>query len=1021
MLVLLLYLGSLIALSEEQLVSCAGKVCPLGFDCISVNGVLQCADPCYQNSVLNDAWRSVDNTNNNPVHCDQNINWDGWYRFYLGQADAHIPQKCVAEQRCGTHAPLWITEPHPTQMNQVVNRTVCSAWSGSCCLFPTHTIQVKLCSGYYVYKLGKPSVCYLAYCAEPNVLMPDGFRVSGQTQNSITLQWNKMNNVASYVLQFNGAETNINAPSGVGPVTYTVSPLAAGTTYTFTLYSVSDNIRSPGVQLVASTDAGAEVFTIATKFNISSCPITFYQKVYTNVYVNFTSDSLVFCFNGFYGLDTNNDCVFGPKPDSVKATFNITEHDSSLDKQVKEAVRTITSSMGCGVHFSTTCSSQKTDLNLLGFGNEAALYFTSTPNKSKLVANITVAGTYVESVTLESPSTGRFTDISGCRVSGVGILPNTTVFLPQTCTTVVCTANKSYTSTGCGNQQRCDGNGVCLNTTCTVTGPTVIDFNGHLGFVADRCAYSLMSDSKNNFKVLASFQERRRRDVSFLDSVTLQLDDPGVQIHLEQGGRVQINNTILNITSSVQRFQGVELFKDQTGVTATFSVAKRTTSVFFDGYTAQIQVQAPAGSSLKGLCSNSSDISNTKLPEYSSSSCGTQFDDPDDNTVNCDLMTERCNILKAAPFSSCNEDVDPTPYVNACKNTLCTYPSVDHLWCQFLWSYVRACSLDGNSVDDSWQSEAKCSSKAFCQDNTCKDHEFCGRKLSGEPGCLCRAVFASRYKESNSLGDRPVCKQKMGVIALVGCLLEEKGINYTSLHLKDPSCVGVLDKETHMVTFKFDENNICGTEILKNGSQTTYKNAIMNQRSSDVITRQDQIYINISCYDSQLETKAVTFKIKDRSVVQKITSGDLDYSLTMKAYTDRRRTQLVNPQTDVLLNQKIWVELKADGLDADLFAVVTDFCWITSQQSPNSYPKHDLIKSGCPVRDDETVQVRGNGEGTSNYFSFNMVEFTGISGDVYLHCTLQLCIKQESNCVPNCSGGRGRRRRSMGTGGGHGV
>uniref|UniRef100_A0A669D4B1 SRCR domain-containing protein n=1 Tax=Oreochromis niloticus TaxID=8128 RepID=A0A669D4B1_ORENI len=129
----------------------------------------QSVDPCYNYTVLNDEWRSTNNTNTQDLHCDQSINWQGWYRLFLGSSDARIPERCIDTNRCGTHAPLWITQPHPTQLGETVTRTVCNNWSGSCCYFSSHTIQVKLCHGnYYVYKLERPSVCHLAYCAEVN-------------------------------------------------------------------------------------------------------------------------------------------------------------------------------------------------------------------------------------------------------------------------------------------------------------------------------------------------------------------------------------------------------------------------------------------------------------------------------------------------------------------------------------------------------------------------------------------------------------------------------------------------------------------------------------------------------------------------------------------------------------------------------------------------------------------------------------------------------------------------------------
>ncbi|KAM4536989.1 receptor-type tyrosine-protein phosphatase H-like [Odontesthes bonariensis] len=80
-----------------------------------------------------------------------------------------------------------------------------------------------------------------------------GFRKSSQDETSITLQWNKVNNNVSFVLQFNGAETNISAPDGDGAVTHTVSSLTAGTKYTFTLFYVFENVRSSGVSTTAAT------------------------------------------------------------------------------------------------------------------------------------------------------------------------------------------------------------------------------------------------------------------------------------------------------------------------------------------------------------------------------------------------------------------------------------------------------------------------------------------------------------------------------------------------------------------------------------------------------------------------------------------------------------------------------------------------------------------------------------------------------------------------------------------------
>ncbi|XP_045926681.1 macrophage mannose receptor 1-like [Micropterus dolomieu] len=93
-----------------------------------------------------------------------------------------------------------------------------------------------------------PFICYST--TPPKT---EDFRAIQQAETYITLQWNKVNNSFSFILQFNGAEININAPAGDGRVTHTVSSLTARTKYTFTLFSVFENVRSSGVNITAVT------------------------------------------------------------------------------------------------------------------------------------------------------------------------------------------------------------------------------------------------------------------------------------------------------------------------------------------------------------------------------------------------------------------------------------------------------------------------------------------------------------------------------------------------------------------------------------------------------------------------------------------------------------------------------------------------------------------------------------------------------------------------------------------------
>ncbi|KAE8277530.1 hypothetical protein D5F01_LYC24512 [Larimichthys crocea] len=678
--------------------------------------------------------------------------------------------------------------------------------------------------------------------------------------------------------------------------------------------------------LSAVTAAGAQTpLTGDTTIDISSFNVTFYGQQYSTVYINTTGNFTV-CFNGYYGTMEGLDCIIGENYDATNLNYFTDGYDEVFN---------------IGIH---------------GFGTETALEIRdSFTNAAPRVFQTMVNGAMMDTLV----GAYLYLDISGCRQSGVGYKTGDVIsHNPDTCITLVCNDTEVHTRPNS-----------CLLETCTVSGPAVIDSDGRVNSVQDRCAHSLMSlPSVPNFHVLANFQERRRKDVSFLDSVTLRLD--GSDIHLQQGGRVQLNDTTLTLNSSVQEVHGVELSKDHTGVTAKVSLTDYNTSVFFDGNTAHIRVTRIGGiESLQGLCGNSSrPLSDVRLSQDSTSGCDVLHNDSADPAINCSAMTERCNLLNEAPFTACHNHTDPAPYITACTDTLCKYPAVDGLGCQFLEAYAKACSLYSNITLEDWRSKAGCSApRASCQDRFCSAHEFCAEKASGDP---------------------TVCERDSASLSLVGCLLEEKGIDYSTLHLNDNSCVGQVDEQTHMVTFSFDGSDSCGTVVSVNNSQVIYKNTIMTHNHTDVIVRTTS------------------------SVIEEITSGAWNYTLTMKAYLDSSRTRLVESSTEILLNQKIWVELETDGLGDGLVAVVTDSCWATNQKSPNGGLRHDLISSGCANRADQTVEVTGNGQGTSNYFSFNMFQFTGSSADVYLHCRLNLCVTQNNTCAPTCSAAGSRRRRS---------
>ncbi|XP_042369160.1 uncharacterized protein LOC121962904 [Plectropomus leopardus] len=619
---------------------------------------------------------------------------------------------------------------------------------------------------------------------------------------------------------------------------------------------------------------------------------------------------------------------------------------------------------------------------------------------------------------LENVTAGIYLKFFHCRVKGVIYQPNTVLDTdPAACRHQICDAASVVQTTTCGYSELCEGNFTCVPrppVVCTVVGSTVIDFFNRTHSIPDRCKYNLFGlNASLTESVIVGFREQRRRDVPLLDHVTINYNRE--KFTLEQGGRVLGRKNMLMLNATAQLFNGVELSKDHAGVAVKW--LSHNVEIFFDG--SMVHIAAPFDLAAVGLCGNPTDNTETTRPAVSkniaasAADCATPHKDAIDSTINCNRSTELCNHMMHAPFTPCHAEIDPQRYISACIDTLCRYPAVDGHKCHFMEAYAKSCSLKNIDLG-SWRSMASCPAvpQTFhCLRHYCSDHEFCGIQY-GQTHCLCRADFAAKYKPKNTLGDPTVCSQNSATLTLAGCLLEDKGIDYTVLHLNDPSCRGNMDPKSHMVTFEYDAMNTCGTEVtMNNHSQVIYTNTIkMRNGSNDIIVRHDQVEIDFSCMYRKPDIESVSFRIADSSVVQKIKSSIWNYTLTMSAYSNAGLTNLISPNTDIQLNQKVWLELKTTGLDDSMVSIVTDSCWATNQPSAVGGLHYDLVKNGCP--DDPTVEVERSGRDTTNIVAFNMFQFSGQTGQIYLHCKLELCIKSTNTCAPVCGGSRRRRRSS---------
>uniref|UniRef100_A0A3B3Y8U0 ZP domain-containing protein n=1 Tax=Poecilia mexicana TaxID=48701 RepID=A0A3B3Y8U0_9TELE len=610
-----------------------------------------------------------------------------------------------------------------------------------------------------------------------------------------------------------------------------------------------------------------QAFTSSAEMNISSCPITYYGQKYEKVYVN----RFAVCFKGLYQPGIQNDCILMSGGTADRGGLSVLSREIPTGSGVHKLLPNLKYAGKC-VNVIPLTDSQQSQVTVLleqrelgGQPADGLVLFTHFSGILQ-VADAQVNGLTVSKQTFQTSETnsGVITDVSGCRFSGLAYETNTTVNDPRICCTVTCDVSGAATAVShCGPMEHCQGDGSCaMNAVCSVTGSTVIGFTSRPQSVPDRCGYSLLrSSSLPGLHVLGIFKERRRKDLSFLDRVVLQLDREGAQISLEQGSKVKVNDDFLTVHATPQMVHSVALTKSHAGVTAKLEASNYTVSVVFDGQTAIIHLTGKA-SWLKGLCGDSSSaVNEQKSSEYSDT-----------------------------------ED---------------TFQSVEH---------------------------------------------------SG------------------------------------------RDVHYT-VFLRSVTMCGSSE-------LSFIHQLLLSDLITANNSQIIYKNAIMTQNISmfGLITRHDKVHMDFSCYYSQPDVKTLSIRFRQSSVIQHISSGEWKYNLTMEAYTSRDRTKPIDSDADIDLNQRLWVELKTYGLEEDRVAVVTDSCWATDRPSPAGGLRYNLIINGCPNPKDPTVAVEGNGLGTSTVFSFNTFQFTGSSGNVFLHCKVELCVRQGDNCIQRCAQtARGRR------------
>ncbi|KAI4876869.1 hypothetical protein NFI96_020409, partial [Prochilodus magdalenae] len=259
------------------------------------------------------------------------------------------------------------------------------------------------------------------------------------------------------------------------------------------------------------------------------------------------------------------------------------------------------------------------------------------------------------------------------------------------------------------------------------------------------------------------------------------------------------------------------------------------------------------------------------------------------------------------------------------------------------------------------------------------------------------------------------CSSSSVTVSLARCQLFEAGINVTSLHLNDPTCIGVIQNDR--VVFSVDNSqNICGTTLRSNSTHFLYENSVQKGAvSHGLISRKSWVNINFTCAYPFIRDISLPFAIEasQSNVLFKEIQNEGPFTVQMSAYPNDSFIAPYSGDIRLDLDQQIFVSVDVTGVDEQQVSTTLEKCWATPSEDITDITRWDLIINDCPNLADGTVRVLSNGVSASAQFSFKMFTFTSMSQKIFLHCHVQMCLKNKGNCQQSCGPQVKRRRRSL--------
>jgi len=281
----------------------------------------------------------------------------------------------------------------------------------------------------------------------------------------------------------------------------------------------------------------------------------------------------------------------------------------------------------------------------------------------------------------------------------------------------------------------------CIQQSCSTSGPTCYVFsNAHYRtfdqncfYFKGNCEYVLSTPcGSDEFTVLLR-NNVTDNDDSFIEQITVLIPGENLEIVLGRGngGTVSVNSELRsnNGDGIILQSSAVQIFR--TGGSTHMLLTTAGITVSWDGNSlVTIKVSMSWLGKLCGLCGNYNNNASDDLqtPDGSLATTPSSFgnswvlnDTTSDTCTGVDTLpvcsgltllhaSFFCTSLLGGLFSSCNNRIDPTTYIENCELSYCNCNEVDSTSCACasIAVYAAACSDNGAPPPSSWRNFLCC-------------------------------------------------------------------------------------------------------------------------------------------------------------------------------------------------------------------------------------------------------------------------------------------------------------------------